>query len=590
MKIIILCIITNILIITTPLHGMNSLRKNKKTANELCYHGIQTRNSKKVSKAIRNGADVNHIFEPYAHCRENFLQMAIGTGYRLTIETLLNQPKIDVNQYAPGTLPPLHYAVRRGNLEIVQLLLNHPHIHIDVRDSHGGTCLMTALSNFTYYCQQIPRELLSRKIDTTIADQDGNTILHGACAKISFSWVNLILDTDNPPLNTQNKRGDTPLHIACRMNGHIIIKALLSSNHYIDLNLYNLEKKTPLDIALYSGFDAITSLFFDTHFQQSLRAHHSDKKVFDHAIRTGNKALLKSVLPSCYINSQSKSALTPLMIACKAGDAHIVELLLKEKTCNPLLKNRYKRTALHYASENGNLECVKKLYRYSGGLNQKDYFENTPLSLACSNEQIKVIDYLIKKGANTLKANKNGFIPLLILYQHKILDKIKKESLHRLLRAKNPDNNSLFHLLTQADSTPRDVYNYDNFLEFLLSNELDIYARNNHGFTPLDIITIKNYSRPIPSNMMQSFWRVTSDHQSYDALREILSVLPKDLRIFILALYYKLNIETIFAKACIQRPDFLSPYESQRQKFKQFLYDDLYFFPLLYRSAQPSLE
>src|SRR5690606_6650588 len=119
--------------------------------------------------------------------------------------------------------------------------------------------------------------------------------------------------------------------------------------------------------------------------------------------------------------------------------------LLGEKTCNPLLKDKCQRIALHYASEKGNLKCIKKLCTY-GGLNKKDDFENTPLSLACSNQRIEVIDYLIKKGANTLLPNKNGFIPLLIIYKNNIVDTIKNSSLNRLLTAKNPDNNSLFHL------------------------------------------------------------------------------------------------------------------------------------------------
>src|SRR5690606_44638 len=120
-----------------------------------------------------------------------------------------------------------------------------------------------------------------------------------------------------------------------------------------------------------SGYDIIIALFFDTHFQESLCAHHSNKKVFDHAIRTNNRILLQSILPSDYINTKNKSALTPLMIASKEGYAHIVELLLGEKTCNPLLKDKCQRIALHYASEKGNLKCIKKLCTY-GGLNKKD--------------------------------------------------------------------------------------------------------------------------------------------------------------------------------------------------------------------------
>jgi len=575
------------IMITTPLDAMN-FSKTKKSPTEKCWDGIRFREPQKVANAIKKGADVNCIIKyPDGHQR-NFLQLAIDTKNILTINALLNAPMIDINRYPPHSMPVLHCAVFSGNLGIVQLFLNHPKTDINILDSDGCTSLFAALDSILPSSKQIACELLSKNIDTNIPNNKGNTILHNICQRSSCAWIESILNTKNPPLNAQNNEGDTPLHIACRMNAYCTIKPLLASHHVINFKLCNNSKKSAFDIALDSEYDKIISLFFDTNPKEIIRIYRKDKRLFAHAVRANQLRLLKQLLPSPHVKDTKNW--TPLIAASERGYTDMVELLLKQKNCNHLQKRNDGRIALHCASENGRLACIKKLLEHDDNLDYRSNNGNTALHLACANKHIHIIDYLVEKGANTLIKGEDYSIPFMLVYSKKLQDKIKSITLHRMLHAKDHKNNTLFHMYA-AICIPRDPLCYDNYLEFLITKGLAIYARNNAQLTALDIINDSFGNFPLSSQMALSFWRVTSDHMQYDILREILKRLPKDVSTYILLFYYRLNINTILAKIVKNKPTLLSEYKSHLvRNILEQLPNDFHLFPLLYRPVVFSYE
>ncbi len=314
--------------------------------------------------------------------------------------------------------------------------------------------------------------------------------------------------------------------------------------------------------------------------------------MFNYAIRANKKKLLKKIVPSQYINTENHRGYTPLMIASVKGYIQIVELLLNQKNCKPLKTNKYHRIALHYAAERGYFKCVEKLCKYKNGLNHQDLLGNTPHHAASINKQTHIIDYLVKKGADTMIENTNGVVPFFIIYQENIQDTIEKTTLNHMLQAKDKNNNSLFHLFTKT----KNVYNYDydNYLQFLLKKGLNIYDKNNDQLTPLNIIDNEPELTLLPSRKALSFYRIASDNRQYVLFAETLKILPKELRILILIMYYKLNTKTIFAKIEKLVPAFFNPYvekntEKNTYNFTQ-LSDDVRYFPLLYRPTLSFLE
>ena len=72
---------------------------------------------------------------------------------------------------------PLHLAARRGNGEIVNVLLDHASVHVDAKDSSGNTALHLACSGGHRNVCQI---LLNFGADITEISADKMTPLHCA--------------------------------------------------------------------------------------------------------------------------------------------------------------------------------------------------------------------------------------------------------------------------------------------------------------------------------------------------------------------------------------------------------------------------
>lgn len=578
-----------LILLTTPLDAMHTF-KTKKSPTEKCWDGIEFREPKKISKAIKNGADVNLIIIDYYNANEptSLLQLALSTQHIPTVQELLKAPNLETNSYPIGTLPPLHYAVSSGKSELVRLLLAHPKTNKNILDAQGNTCLFKAVDIIFTSTLSIGKMLLDHNLDATIINKEGDNILHYVSNKRDASWTKLILATKNPPLNIKNKKGNTPLHVACKTNAYSVVETILESKHLVDFTLRNNDNDSVLDIVLDNKYDDIISLFFDIIPKRFMCKHGKDKRFLDYTIRTNKPHILKRILPSPYVDGEKNWV--PLIAASERGYIDIVTLLLKQHNCDHLQMLGDGRIALHYASKKGHLECVKKLSKHDSNLDYQDDCENTPLHLACINQHIDVIDYLIEKGANTLIHNEDGLIPFIIMYQKNIQNQVKQTTLQRMLHVKDIDNNILFHKLAEMNNSLKNDQEYDNLLVFLIGKKLNIYARNKNQLTPLDIINGKLYPHIFLSGMMQSFRRVTSDNMHYILFKEILDILPKDLRISILILYYKLNIETIFAKIAKIKPFLLGLDISKRSNFKEQLTHDCHYFPLLYRPTTFSYE
>ena len=137
------------------------------------------------------------------------------------------------------------------------------------------------------------------------------------------------------------------------------------------------------------------------------------------------------------LNTGNNRLMTPLMIACLHGRVHNVKVLLEEqqKQLKEIEKydeesreeaevdietekksldfastqTRVKMTALHYACEKGNKECVELLLDSGADANAKSCAWMTPLMFACCHGHTEIVKLLIEKGkADALVRNKKG--------------------------------------------------------------------------------------------------------------------------------------------------------------------------------------
>ena len=77
-----------------------------------------------------------------------------------------------------------------------------------------------------------------------------------------------------------------------------------------------------------------------------------------------------------------------------------------------LKKYIFNQTPLHIACENDNKEIVKFLISKGANINAVDYKLNTPLHIACSNNRYEIIKLLILSGAEIMCYDENDETPL----------------------------------------------------------------------------------------------------------------------------------------------------------------------------------
>lgn len=145
----------------------------------------------------------------------------------------------DSYNYASEHWLCLHSAYMHSNIEMVKLLIDHPHIGPNIIDREGFTCLHWAcihgIMDWPYhidYSKRIVRLFLDHSnIDVNIQNEDGNTALHLACWHDLEDIVKLLLAHPNTDPNIQNNQGHTPLHVACSNNKAKAVKVLVNHPH-----------------------------------------------------------------------------------------------------------------------------------------------------------------------------------------------------------------------------------------------------------------------------------------------------------------------------------------------------------------------
>lgn len=142
---------------------------------------------------------------------------------------------------------------------------------------------------------------------------------------------------------------------------------------------------------------------------------------------------------------------------------------LKKKTCPPKLKQRRKKIKkektqedVYQACKNGNFEAVRSFVdQYPQMIDAKrmdrqcdyDFFEATLLYIACENNNIEIVRYLLNKGAGVDIQNGAGKTPLYIA------------SLHR----------------------------YNGIVSLLLNKNADVNIADNYGVTPAHVACSRGY-------------------------------------------------------------------------------------------------
>lgn len=223
----------------------------------------------------------------------------------------------DVALVGPRGRTALHIAARFGQNVILGLLANKVP-SVDIRDNLGNTPLHLAARRG--HVESI-KELLSAGANQHILTENGLTPLNEACAWGQTRAAEVLMKSDqsNEALNTNF------LHAAVSGSSEI---ARLLLDEKADKNTQNKEGETALHLAAWNS---------DTRLMQLLLSRRADLEICDHLHRTPlfaavdkNIACVKMLLDAgANTNVDDDVDETPLYRACEKNSAETVRLLLK---------------------------------------------------------------------------------------------------------------------------------------------------------------------------------------------------------------------------------------------------------------------
>ncbi|CAG2216442.1 unnamed protein product [Mytilus edulis] len=278
-----------------------------------------------------------------------------------------------------------HVACLNGHLEVVKLLFDAGVKNLNDTTNAGSTPLYQACLKGQFdivkYLLDLNGKTLNSRVDTTIKEKDGFSVLHIACFKGHLEVVKLLIDV-GMNLNDTTNAGSTPLHMACQ-NGHYeTVKFLL------DLNGQTLNSRVDTTIKETDGWSVLHIACFKGHLE-----------VVKLLIDVGMN-----------LNDTTNAGSTPLYQACRKGQFDIVKYLLdlNGQTLNSrvdtTIKDKYGWSVLHIACFKGHLEVVKLLIDVGMNLNDTTTINSTPLYMACQNGHYETVKFLLDLNCQVLNS------------------------------------------------------------------------------------------------------------------------------------------------------------------------------------------
>ena len=372
-------------------------------------------------------------------------------------------------------------ACKCGNVNLVRTLLEDCRCSSVTKDANGDTPLHCAcISDIIDIIDLLVKNFSEIH---TIQNSEGNSPLHIACEWGSFNAAYILVTRLHCDPNVCNEDGKTPLHLACKYGRLDICKVLLEDDHCNVTAQSSETNETPLHIACcQTDSELVKHLLERCTSNQDIPDVYGDTPLFN-ACRSGNIDIIKQLVTDKYCNSlyvNIRTLETPVHIACRMQRLDIVQVLLDGHKDQVNQQNLFGETILHLACQADAVEIVSFLIQHNYcDPNIKARSGEGPLFIACKRKQISIVQCFNNSTCNFNQTDAKSNTPLHIACSNNALDIVKFLICHCNVDAANSDGDTPLHVACKQ--------NHHDILKCLLkgqSRKLD-HLKNNAGFTPL---------------------------------------------------------------------------------------------------------
>ncbi|XP_062572314.1 ankyrin repeat domain-containing protein 50-like [Saccostrea cucullata] len=338
-----------------------------------------------VKTLLKNGANVNHVNKGL----ETPVFYAALQGHYMVAKELINFGA-EINKCSCTGRSPLMQAALNNHTNLIELLLESGS-NVNGTDAYTRNAVWISASEGH---EEITSLLLERKADFHIRDKNGFTPLTIAAKNGKLEIVSL-LQQHGCDLNEYAANNNTPLMLAAGEGHNDVVCYLLSYN--ADINMINERKENALWIASANGHEDIVKILIDEGSDVTQNIEEIDPLYA--AAEKGYTEIVDYLLFSGAIENISEFKVDDaLMVAALRGQSSVVKILIKA-TGDINCQDAEGKTALRHAVCGGSIDVVNILLDNSANVNVSDHSEVTPLMVACSKRQGKIIAELLRKGA-----------------------------------------------------------------------------------------------------------------------------------------------------------------------------------------------
>ncbi|KAL9565307.1 hypothetical protein ACKAV7_010667 [Fusarium commune] len=317
--------------------------------------------------------------------------------------------------------------VKYNSCSTLKYTLQHNGEQFSVRD-----CTVAIFETESDWADKIKVLLNFKKIDTSLPNANGDTVLHQAVQMQAYEILNRLLIVAKDLLNDRNKRGLTPL-APSSLTQNLNMLNILVHNDQVDVNIADKNGDSPLHLAIHANSEPVTALILLT---KRISVEMKNKEGFTPlslACLTGNTTIYHRLLHPFHadINSQDIHGRTPLynciwfdeikgprartalLLTTLYGNSETVKLLVSSEKINVNLHDDEGLTPLSHAAQQGNEEIIQMLLSKPDlDVDAKDDAGMTALAHAAKKGHLGAVELLLNEGkANSRIKDNRGKTP-----------------------------------------------------------------------------------------------------------------------------------------------------------------------------------